>query len=187
MAPKHLRWSAGAGFCTLPDAMRKAPLLAAGLFLAIASIGCEPPPQPKAPNPTRTLDERRAVEIIRRAVQAEGLQPALGRDEPLSNTDLTIKIDVGIEGKKFGLIYVSDEDAARLGNAIQAPSAKNASQNIVRTGANSDAICVLLYQSNYHYDDLVGQGHEQTTITAEGELARDVRDFITAARSRKFE
>jgi hypothetical protein len=167
--------------------MRKAPLLAAGLFVAAALIGCDPPPQPKAPNPTRTLDERRAIEIIRRAVQSEGLQPALGRDEPLSNTDRTIRVDVGIEGKKFGLIYVSDEDAAVLGNAIQGPPAKGASQNIARVGQAADAICVLLYQSMYHYDDLVGAGHEQTTITAEGELARDVRDFITAARSRKFE
>lgn len=177
----------GRGLLYSATLMRSALFLAAGLSLAALSLGCDPPPQPKAPNPTRTLDERRAIEIIRRAVQAEGVQPAPARDEPLSGSDKSIHIDVSIEGKKFGIVYVSDEDSAALGKAIPSPGQKGGSQNIARAGQSGEVIFVLLYQTNYHYDDLVGEGHEQTTITAEGELARDVRDFITAARSRKFE
>jgi len=45
---------------------------------------------------------------------------------------------------------------------------------------------VLLYQDNYRYDDLAGDVHEQTTITCERQLTRDVRDFVTHARTQKY-
>lgn len=158
----------------------------AGLFLAGAASGCGPEPA-KVPNPTRTLDERRAIEIIRTAIVAEGNQPAPGRDEVLANSDKTIHIDVSIEGKKYGIVYVSDDDKAALGEAIPGPNQKDEKLKLARAGKDSDIRIVLLYQTNYRYDDLVGEGHEQTTITAESGLTRDVRDFVTYARSQKFE
>ena len=166
--------------------MSRASIFALCLPLAAFVSGCEPPPV-KAPNPTRTLDERRAIEIIRRAIQAEGMAPAPARDETLSESGKVIRVDVSIDGKKFGIVYVSDEDKSALGDAIPAPNQKNEALKLKSIGEGDDKVrLVLLYQTNYRYDDLVGEGHEQTTITSEKALERDVRDFVTHARSKGF-
>ena len=166
--------------------MRKASFLLTSLLLAGAAAGCAPEPV-KAPNPTRTLDERRAVEIIRNAIAAENVKPAPGRDDVVTGTDKPIHIDVGIDGKKFGVVYVSDDDLAALGTAIQPPNQKDEKLHLARAGKDGDVRIVLLYQTNYRYDDLVGEGHEQTTSTCENQLTKDVRDYITHALTHKFE
>jgi hypothetical protein len=166
--------------------MRIGPLLATGILVSSAAPGCEPPPA-KAPNPTRTLDERRAIEVIRTAVAAEGARPAAAREEKLTNKEKSIRIDVSIEGKKYGIVYVSDDDKAALGDAIPTPNAKEEPFKIVRAGDDGSIVIVLLYQTNYRYDDLVGAGHEQTVITAENELTRDARYAVVGAQTRKWE
>jgi len=166
--------------------MRTASILLAGLLLSAAALGCDPPPA-KAPNPTRTLDERRAIEIIRKAILAEGANPGPARDDTLTQSGKPIRIDVGVEGKLYGIVYVSDDDLATLGSAIDPPNKKDEKLHTSHVGADGKTRIVLLYQTNYRYDDLVGEGHEQTTITSESELARDVRDFVTYARSKKFD
>src|ERR1700679_546406 len=87
-------------------------LLLAGAA-SVLVVGCAPE-EAKAPNPTRSLDERRALEVIRRAVKAEGADPAPGRDEPLAGTSKTLHIDVGIQGHAYGIAYISSEDAQTL-------------------------------------------------------------------------
>ena len=139
----------------------------------------------RAPNPTRTLDERRAIEVIRRAVVDEGARPAAARDVPLDGGK-TLHIDVSIEGHEFGIVYVSLEDAEKLGDTIPKPNKQNESLRLFRAGSDGETRLVLLYQDNYIYDDLVGEVHEQTTITAERALSRDVRDFITHAKAKKY-
>lgn len=161
--------------------------LALGLLLSGAVLGCEPPPAKTAPNPTRTLDERRAIEVIRNAVVAEGARPAAAREEKLTNKDKSIRIDVSIEGKKYGLAYVSDDDKNTLGDAIPTAGSRDEPMKIVRAGEDGSVVVVLLYQTNYRYDDLVGEGHEQTVITAENELVRDVRYAVVGAQTRKWE
>jgi hypothetical protein len=143
-------------------------------------------PDVRAPNPTRALDERRAIEVIRRAVGlVEGGRPVPGRDVDLVN-GRTIRIDVGIEGHEYGIAYVTDEDSQALGTAIPPPNKQDEKLRIMRAGPDGEVRVVLLYQNNYRYDDLVGESHEQTTITAERELTRDVQDFVTYARTQKF-
>lgn len=158
----------------------------AGLILPLTLLACDPPPA-KAPNPTRTLDERRAIEVIRKAVGAEGVRPAAARDEKLTQSGKMIRIDVSIEGKKYGIVYVSDDDKSALGSVIPAPNEKDGALKIVRAGDDGSIVLLLLYQSNYRYDDLVGTGHEQTVITAENELARDARYAVVSAQTRKWE
>ena len=166
--------------------MRKGMLFVAGLLGLVTCVGCAPEPA-KAPNATRTLDERRAIEIIRNAIVAEGARPAPGRDDVVAGTEKKIHIDVGVDGKKFGVVYVSDDDLAALGAAIPAPNGKDEKLHLARAGKDGDVRIVLLYQANYRYDDLVGEGHEQTTITAENQLTKDVRDYVTHALTHKFE
>jgi vacuolar-type H+-ATPase subunit F/Vma7 len=126
----------------------------ATLVLGAQLVGCGPP-EAKAPNPTRTLDERRAI-------------------------------DVGVQGHEYGVVYVTEDDAQKLGDAIPPPNRQEEKLRLVRAGADGETRLVLLYQTNYRYDDLVGETHEQTTITAERQLTRDVQDFITHARTRRF-
>jgi hypothetical protein len=148
-------------------------------------LGCGPP-DAKVPNPTRTLDERRAIEVIRRAITLEGVQPAPGRDVQLAGSAKAVRVDVGVQGHEYGIVYVSDEDAQTLGDAIPPPNKQDEKLRLVRAGPDGEVRLVLLYQTNYRYDDLVGESHEQTTITAERQLTRDVQDYITHARTRKF-
>jgi hypothetical protein len=169
----------------IPAAGKRMRRALSALVLVGWAVGCGPG-EAKAPNPTRPLDERRAIEIIRRAVRNEGESPDVGRDEPLTGSGKPLHIDVGVKGHAYGVAYITAEDAEALGTAIPTPNKKDEKLKLVRAGSEGDTHVVLLYQQNYLYDDLTGEAHEQTTITAESSLARDVQDFITHAHTRKF-
>ncbi|MBK9266647.1 MAG: hypothetical protein IPM54_43530 [Polyangiaceae bacterium] len=159
------------------------PKVALAFFTVLAAAcGQE---EVRAPNPTRSLDERRAIEVIRRAVVEEGVRPAAARDVEL-RTGKTLRVDVSIEGQEYGVAYISDDDAEKLGDAIKPPNGPDEKLRLERVGPDAEVRIVLLYQTNYRYDDLAGESHEMTTITAERALARDVRDFITHAKTKKF-
>ena len=151
-----------------------------------AALGCGPG-EARAPNPTRPLDERRAIEVIRRAVKAEGVEPTVGRDEKVAGSSKTIHLDVGVQGKRYGVAFVTSDDATALGESIPAANKKDEKLKLVPAGEDGKIHVLLLFQQNYLYDDLAGDAHEQTVITAEGALARDVRDFVTYAKSKSFE
>jgi hypothetical protein len=152
--------------------------------LALAALGCGPG-DVKAPNPTRPLAERRALEVIAKAIQDEGDRPGPGRDVKLVNGK-DLHIDVGVDGHDYGVSYITTDDAQRLGDAIPPRNKKDERLRIARAGADGDTRVVILYQENYLYDDLAGEVHEQTTITAERQLTRDVQDFITHAHTQKY-
>lgn len=171
------------GFGATLKTLGAAISLALSLVTPLTLAGCEQE-QVKAPNPTRSLDERRAIEVIRRAVQNEGAAPAAGRDVQVNGA--TIHVDVSVEGHAYGIAYISVDDAQKLGSAIPPPNKKDERLRLLRGGDDGETRIVLLYQDNYLYDDLSGESHEQTTITAERALSRDVADFITHARTQKY-
>jgi hypothetical protein len=154
-------------------------------LLATALLGCGPG-EAKSPNAMRSLDERRALEVIQRAVKNEGVDPAAGRDVKLTGGGKELHIDVGVAGKDYGVAYISVDDAQKLGDAIPPAAKKDERLRLVRAGDDGETRIVLLYQDNYRYDDLAGEGHEQTTISVERALTRDVQDFITHARTQKY-
>ena len=139
----------------------------------------------KTPNPTRPLDERRALEVIRQAMIAEGAEPAASRDVTLVNGSV-LHVDVSVQNKEFGIAYITVDDAQKLGKNIPPPNKKDERLRLARAGNDGEVRIVLLYQENYLYDDLAGEVHEQTAITCEKSLARDVQDFITHARTQKY-
>lgn len=163
---------------------RRVKAVSWGLGVCLLAMGCSSGGA-RAPNPTKPIDERRAVEVIARAMRDGRLDPAAGRDERLGGK--TIHIDVGVQGKLFGVAYITADEAQQLGDAIPTPNHKDEKLKLVPVGERGKAYVLLLFQQNYLYDDLAGAAHTQTMITAEGALARDVRDFVSYAKSKGFE
>src|SRR5947209_5951623 len=117
-----------------------------------AALGCGPG-EARAPNPTRPLDERRAIEVIRRAVKAEGVEPTAGRDEKVAGSSRTIHLDVGVQGKRYGVAFVTSDDAQLLAEAIPAANKKDEKLKLVAAGDDGKIHVLLLFQQNYLYDD----------------------------------
>jgi hypothetical protein len=138
-------------------------------------------------NPTRPLEERRAVEIIIEAFRQEQDSPVPGAPVALS-TERALHVDVSAEGKKYGVAYVTTRERTELGSALppRDPNMGDALQLVSGVGRDGDARVLLLHDVDYLYDDHVGEAHEKSTIAAELKLRRDVRDFLVRAHSEKW-
>jgi len=152
--------------------------------LALAACGS---PEPRTANPTRPLDERRAIEIILAAFADERDRPIPGRVVRLSQGQ-DLEVDVGAQGKKYGVAYVTTNERQRLGNVLpqREPSMGDALQLVSGLGDDYDARVLVLQDTSYLYDDHIGEQHRETTVTAELKLRRDVRDFLVRAHSEKW-
>jgi hypothetical protein len=93
-------------------------------------------------------------------------------------------MDVGVDGRKLGVVYLTASDIMDLGKDPLSKRPSVGDQLIVRGGEGDDEgmHVVILYASDYAYDDNVGADREATAITAENKLDRDVRDFVIIAR-----
>jgi hypothetical protein len=147
---------------------------------------CSAPP-PRAPNPTRPLEERRAVEIILQAFRDERDQPVQGHPIALA-PGKSLQVDVSALGRKYGVAYVTAGERDALSGALPArnPNMGDALQLVSGLGGDADARVLVLYDADYAYDDQVGEEHEETTVTAELKLRRDVRDFLVRAHAEKW-
>jgi hypothetical protein len=154
--------------------------------LAMVAAACAAP-EAKQPNPMRPIDERRAIPIIAQGFKDESETPSEGRDIRLA-TGKSLRIDVASAGHKFGVAYITAADLATLdAKADLPPHTPTGDLPIVQgTGPDAEAVVLILFADDYQYDDLAGEQHEVTTITAEKKLMRDVRDFIVQARSRNL-
>lgn len=148
--------------------------------------GCATP-EAKSPNPTEPLDERRALAVIHHAYKEGGATAADGRTIRLA-TGRPLRVDVGTEGHRFGVAYLTSADRALLDTrADLPPRTPGGDLPVVQgAGADADAVILLLFAEDYQNDDFVGTAREATGITAERKLARDVRDFLAQARLRKL-
>jgi hypothetical protein len=172
-----------------PGTPKRAPaawVLRALLALCLVLWGCGGPP-PRTANPTRALDERRAIDIIIRAFHEEHDHPVPGRKLQLADGTL-LQVDVSAQGKRYGVAYVTANERFQLGKALppRDPSMGDALQLINGTGSDAQARILILHDSDYLYDDQVGTDREASTITAEHKLARDVRDFLVHAHAERW-
>jgi hypothetical protein len=158
----------------------------AWLGLACALTACSGPPA-RAPNPTRPLDERRAVELIIQAFREEKDRPVPGTTVALTESK-QIHVDVGAAERKYGVAYVTAAERLELGSALpeKDPSMGDALQLVSGLGEDGDARVLVLRDSDYQYDDHVGDEHEQPSVTAELKLKRDVHDFLVRAHAEKW-
>ena len=160
------------------------PALALGA--ALLSLACGGPP-PRTVNPTRPLDERRAVEVIIEAFREERDAPVPGGDVSLSETK-KLHVDVNSQERKYGVAYVTAQERLDLGKALppRDPAMGDALQLVSGLGADGDARVLVLEDTEYLYDDNVGEAHEASGLTAELKLKRDVHDFLVRAHSEKW-
>src|SRR5690606_33707465 len=144
-------------------------------------------PQPRQANPTRPLDEQRAIRVIIRAFHDQNDAPVPGRQVELP-AGKPLEVDVGSHGHRYGVAYVTAQERLELGQALPArdPSQGDALQLVRGIGPDAEARILVLYDEDYLYDDHVGAEHEEATITAERKLARDVQDFLVKAQSERW-
>lgn len=156
--------------------------IVAASALILSTIGCGPPAA-KAPNPTRPIDEGRALKLIAQSVRAEGFEALPPRMVKLSG-GTQVRLDVGVNGREFGFVYLTASDIQSLGKDPLATRPDTGNELIVRSGEGEDdkLHVVILYASDYKYDDNIGEDHEATAITAENKLDRDARDFLMIAQ-----
>ncbi|MFO0660944.1 MAG: hypothetical protein U0165_14100 [Polyangiaceae bacterium] len=161
-----------------------AMMLSIGIALAVAACGGEPA---RHARPTLPIPEARAIEIIRKAVRAEKQSPAEGRDID-TTSGAPLHIDVGVEGKKFGIAYITSDDLEADG-ASKLPKREPKALVLARGAGReeNDTLVVLFFASDYRYDDHTNSEGEYTLQAVEGRLEQDVRDFINRARLKKFE
>ncbi|MEZ4232612.1 MAG: hypothetical protein R3B89_25775 [Polyangiaceae bacterium] len=165
------------------------PLGRRGLLTLIAgatlALGCGGEP-PRAPNKLRPLDERRAVRLIADVMRSEGDRPTNARRMQIQE-GIEIEVDVGSAGHKYGVAYTNAAERSRIASALpQVDPGSDALVLVNGMGDESDARILVLRDDSYMYDDHVGTEHEETTITAENKLKRDVRDFLVRARAEKW-
>jgi hypothetical protein len=163
-----------------------AAVLASGAIALPLLSACGGPP-PRTANPTRPLDERRAIQIIIKAFRDERDRPVGGREVEIQAGKM-LEVDVGSAGHKYGVAYVTAGERQTLGDALPRPQPgmEDALQLVRGMGDEIDAKILVLHDTNYLYDDQVGTDHEETVLTAENKLARDVRDFIVRAQAEKW-
>ena len=154
------------------------------VLLLVAACG-GPPPRP--PNPTRALDERRAIELIVQAFREEGDHPVPGNDVAISEVK-RLHVDVASRGRKYGVAYVTSAERLDLGSALpeKDPTMGDALQLVSGLGEDGDARVLVIRDADYTYDDHVGAEHEASALTAELKLKRDIRDFIVRAHTENW-
>jgi hypothetical protein len=164
--------------------MRKPWAWAILLFLSVAGCGT---PDPKPPTPTQPLDERRALSVIAQAYKDAGATPSAGRPVRLI-TGRSLRVDIGTEGRRYGIAYLTGADRALLDEkADLPPHAPGGDLPVVQgSGADFGSVILVLFAEDYQYDDFLGTDRNATGIAAERKLARDVRDFLAQARLRKL-
>ena len=127
------------------------------------------------------------MEIIIGAFRDERDRPVPGRKVELVDGKL-LEVDVGSEGKKYGVAYVTAGERMALGSALppRDPAMGDALQLVRGERQEADARILVLHDNEYMYDDQVGTEHEASTITAERKLARDIRDFLVRAHAERW-
>jgi len=160
------------------------PALALGATLV--SLACSGPP-PRTVNASRPLDERRAIELIIEAFRAEHDRGVPGGNLALSDAQ-SLHVDVNGQDRKYGVAYVTAPERITLGTTLppRDPAMGDALQLVKGLGTDDDARVLVLQDTDYMFDDHVGESHESSSFTAELKLKRDVHDFLVRAHKEKW-
>jgi hypothetical protein len=110
-----------------------------------------------------------------------GVEPVRNRVIKFGPNDAELRLDVAAKDKRFGIAYITWQDADKLGDAL--PKRKDPDAIIVvrGNGDDDDAHAALLFAADYMQDDLSGEAHTSTSIAAEKKLELATRDVLRRA------
>jgi hypothetical protein len=159
---------------------------ALALAAALLALACGGPP-PRTVNASRPLEERRAIELIIEAFRDEHDRGVPGGNLALGGSQ-TLHIDVTGQDRKYGVAYVTAGERIALGATLppRDPAMGDALQLVSGLGADGDARILVLQDSDYVFDEHVGETHDGSSLTAELKLKRDVHDFLVRAHKEKW-
>lgn len=156
----------------------------ASLLLVPHALACSPG-EADAPRPRQPLTEARAREVIARAVEESGARPR-GQYVITVKGGRLLTVDIGVEGRKYGIAYVSGSERSELGDAVPAHDVGSASLFVLRDIKDRESAVLLVHDLGYMADEQLGTDREKTSFTAELKLGRDVKDFLAKAQGENW-
>lgn len=146
---------------------------------ALVSCGGE---DAKAPTILRPIDEPHAVAIMARVFRDFGLEPVRNRIIKFGPNDTDLRLDVAAKDKRFGIAFITWQDADRLGDNLPKRRDPDAIIVVRGNGDDEDVHAALLFAADYMQDDLSGEEHTSTSIAAEQKLELATKDILRRAQ-----
>ena len=156
-------------------------LLSLAALVAVTAAGCGGEP-PHAPTVLRPIDEPHAVSIMAHAFRELGLEPVRNRIIRFGPNDAELRLDVAAKEKRFGIAYITWQDADKLGDSLPKRRDPDAIIVVRGNGDDDDVHAALLFAADYMQDDLSGEAHTATSIAAEKKLDLATRDILRRAQ-----
>jgi hypothetical protein len=144
----------------------------------LSACGGEPP---KAPTILRPIDEPHAVAVMARVFREFGLEPVRNRIIKFGANDVELKLDVAAKDRRFGIAYITTQDADKLGEDTPKRRDPDAIIVVRGNGDDDDVHAALLFAADYMQDDLAGEAHTATSIAAEQKLVLATKDILRRA------
>jgi hypothetical protein len=96
--------------------------------------------------------------------------------------DAELRLDVAAKEKRFGIAYITWQDADKLGDSLPKRRDPDAIIVVRGSGDDDDVHAALLFAADYMQDDLSGEAHTSTSIAAEKKLELATRDILRRAQ-----
>jgi hypothetical protein len=158
----------------------RAALLTVAVVCAGPVVGCGDGP-PRAPTILRPLDEPHAVSVMAKVFRELGHEPVRNRIIKFGPSDAELKLDIAAKDKRFGIAYITWQDADKLGDALPKRRDPDAIIVVRGNGDDDDVHAALLFAADYMQDDLAGESHTSTSIAAEQKLMLATKDVLRRA------
>jgi hypothetical protein len=112
-----------------------------------------------------------------------GLEPVRNRMIRFGPNDAELRLDVAAKEKRFGIAYITWQDADQLGDSLPRRRDPDAIIVVRGNGDDDDVHAALLFAADYiMQDDLSGEAHTATSIAAEKKLELATRDILRRAQ-----
>ena len=160
--------------------MLVAAVVAVASVVGVGALGCGGDP-PRSPNVLRPIDEPHAVSIMAKVFRELGHEPVRNRIIHFGPHDAELKLDVAAKDRRFGVAYITWQDADKLGDDVPKRRDPNAILVVRGNGDDDDVHAALLFAADYMQDDLAGEAHTSTSIAAEQKLMLATKDILRRA------
>jgi hypothetical protein len=155
-------------------------VLLTAAVLCAAAAGCGGGP-PNAPTILRPLDEPHAVSVMAKVFRELGHEPVRNRNIKFGPNDAELRLDVAAKDHRFGIAYITWQDADKLGEELPKRRDPDAIIVVRGNGDDDDVHAALLFAADYMQDDLAGESHTSTSIAAEQKLTLATKDILRRA------